>query len=344
VIDDDQRIRYSRVDGRSIAWSVVGSGPPLVLGGWWSSNLELDWRDTRFRGMIAALAEHRSVLRFDRAGTGLSDRTAVVAPTVEAEILAVTALLDALGTGPADVLGISFASPAAAVFAAEYPHRVEHLVLFGGYAAGRDLAPADARASILTVLEHHWAIGSRLFADVFLPDSTAVERAAFASAQRRTMSKEAAVASLAAAYAFDAGPFLPSVTAPTLVMHRRGDRAVPYVLGRELAARIPHARFEQLPGINHLPWHGDTDEILRLALTFLGVRGASSTNGRGTGLTARERDVLRLVARGLTDQQIAGQLVVSAHTVHRHVANVRRKLGVSSRAAAVAWAAQHGLV
>jgi DNA-binding NarL/FixJ family response regulator len=83
---------------------------------------------------------------------------------------------------------------------------------------------------------------------------------------------------------------------------------------------------------------------LRALLEFLGVAPVVVRASAGGALTTRERDVLRLVARGLTDQQIAGHLVVSSHTVHRHVANVRRKLNVSSRAAAVAWAAQHGVV
>jgi DNA-binding NarL/FixJ family response regulator len=65
---------------------------------------------------------------------------------------------------------------------------------------------------------------------------------------------------------------------------------------------------------------------------------------RRGGLTRRELEVLRLVADGLNDGQIAGRLVVSEHTVHRHVANIRNKLRVSSRSAAVARAADDGLL
>jgi DNA-binding CsgD family transcriptional regulator len=148
----------------------------------------------------------------------------------------------------------------------------------------------------------------------------------------------------ATAYAIDIAGSLRTLRTPTLVMHRRGDRAIPFVQGRALVSRIPGAQFLPLDGMNHLPWHGETAEVMQALLEFGGVQVTGHNGERLRNLTARERDVVRLIALGFTDQQIAGELVVSTHTAHRHVANVRRKLGVNSRAAAVAWAAQHGLV
>jgi DNA-binding NarL/FixJ family response regulator len=344
MIDEDQVIRHTRVEGRTIAWSVIGDGPPLFLGAWWASHLELDWRDPRFRRFVSSLSDFRTVLRYDRAGTGASDRSGPPAVGTERESHTIAALLQTVGAGPADVLGISMAVPEAVAFTAMHPHLVERLVLYGGYSAGSTLAPAPARDSMLTAVGQHWGIGSRLLADVFLPDATPAERIEFATAERRAMSGDVAQAALSAVYAVDASGFLSQLHVPALVLNRRGDRVVPVARGRELAARIPGARFIPLDGVNHLPWHGDSADMMRALLGFLGVSPVVARAVAGGELTTRERDVLRLVARGLTDQQIAHDLIVSSHTVHRHVANVRRKLNVSSRAAAVAWAAQHGVV
>jgi DNA-binding CsgD family transcriptional regulator len=132
------------------------------------------------------------------------------------------------------------------------------------------------------------------------------------------------------------------VAVPTLVVHRRGDRAIPVEQGRELAARIPGARFVALPGRDHFPWVGDVDGVLRTILPFLGSPAPPATDAIDNPLSDREREVLTLIALGLSDAQIAGQLVVSPHTVHRHVANVRRKLHQPSRASAVAEASRRG--
>jgi pimeloyl-ACP methyl ester carboxylesterase/DNA-binding CsgD family transcriptional regulator len=344
VTDDDPAIHHTALDGRSIAWSAFGTGPPLLMGGWWSSHLELDWRSAAFRRFVLPLSEHRTVVRYDRAGTGMSDRSALPAEDLDWEVATIHAVLDSVDRGPADVLGVSFAAPAAIAFAARHTSRVERLMIFAGYASGPELAPPAARRSLEIVVNTHWGIGSRMMADFFVPESTHSDRAAFAIAQRRAMSASGACALLTAAYTVDIRALVREVRGPTLVMHRRGDRAIPFVQGRALAARIPGAQFLALEGANHLPWHGEVDEVVQALCEFEGVPVAARNGERLHALTSREKDVVRLIARGLTDQQIAGELVVSTHTAHRHVANVRRKLGVNSRAAAVAWAAQHGLV
>jgi pimeloyl-ACP methyl ester carboxylesterase/DNA-binding CsgD family transcriptional regulator len=345
VLPEDQVIRFADIGGRSTAWSSVGSGPPLIVGGWWSSHLELDWADAAFRHFIARLAEHRTVIRYDRPGTGLSDRTVPPATSLDAELETLTALLDELDLGPADLLGASSGALVAAAYAAAHPERVDRLVLYGAYAVGRDIAPPSALDAMLTVVQQHWGLGSRVLSDVFLPNASAAERAAFAEFQRRSASRDVAHASLRAVYEFDGSEFLPRVGLPTLVLHRRDDRAIPFALGRDVARRIPGARFAALEGADHFPWRGDSDSAVRGILEFLGVRlPPRESVAPPAELSERELEVLRLVARGLTDQEIAAQLVLSAHTVHRHVANVRTKLGVASRAAAAAWAAERDLI
>jgi DNA-binding CsgD family transcriptional regulator len=198
---------------------------------------------------------------------------------------------------------------------------------------------------MLDVVRRHWGLGSRMLSDVFMPGATADERAAFARYQRQVASSAVAAGELARVYEYDARPVLSAVRARTLVLHRRGDRAIPFALGRELAERIPGARFVGLPGAEHFPWLGAASDVTTTILGFLsgdGVPTPASRPGepapRRTGLTERELEVLGLVAQGRTDTQIAQMLSLSSHTVHRHVSNIRTKLGVSSRAAAAAWA------
>ncbi len=133
--------------------------------------------------------------------------------------------------------------------------------------------------------------------------------------------------------------------APTQVVHRRDDRAVPYAQGRALAAAIPGATLVPLAGSAHLPWVGDAQAVVRALRGFLSPHFAEVVDEpAGALLSRREREVLALVAEGLGEREIAGRLVLSPHTVHRHVANIRTKLGVSSQAAAVAEAGRRGLI
>jgi DNA-binding CsgD family transcriptional regulator len=140
---------------------------------------------------------------------------------------------------------------------------------------------------------------------------------------------------------------LPDVGVPTLVVHRAGDRAVPVSAGRELAALIRGAQLVVLDGDAHLPWHGSAGDVLAAVAEFLGLpplaRRAADAGGIDE-LSDRERQILGLVAEGLSDAETAEQLVLSPHTVHRHVANIRRKLGLRSRSAAAAAAARAGLI
>src|SRR5262249_39679276 len=146
-------------------------------------------------------------------------------------------------------------------------------------------------------------------------------------------------------YRNDVQSELDNVRAPTVVVHRRDDRAIPYRLGRELAAGIPTAKLIPLAGNAHFPWAGDSVSVARAMRSALAPEAPTRRAGdTPVLLSAREHEVLALVASGLSDQEIAEQLVLSQHTVHRHVANIRTKLGRNSRTAAVAEAARLGLL
>jgi pimeloyl-ACP methyl ester carboxylesterase/DNA-binding CsgD family transcriptional regulator len=351
----EQSVQFSSIAGRRVAWAAVGSGPPLVLGGWWMSHLELDWRNPAFRSFIASLAAHRTVIRYDPPGTGLSDRDVPPPDALDDEMEVLAGVIDAAGVHRVAVFGGSSGGPAGVVYAAGHPERVERLILYGAYATGRDIAPPPVRDSMVSLVRVHWGLGSRVLADVFMPDADADERAAFAAFQRHAAPADVAARCLEAIYRFDVADAADRVTAPTLVLHRHDDTAIPFASGRDLAARIRDATFLPLSGREHFPWRGQVDDVLRPTLKFLGVPhdDIDPTHDRPTApvavpgetrLSRRELEVLQLVARGLSDTEIAETLYVSAHTVHRHIANIRTKLQVPSRAAAAALAARKNLI
>lgn len=333
----DQVLRHLQLDGRDVAYSVIGDGPPLVIGGWWCSHLVLNWEDHAFRGYISRLARHHTVIRYDQPGRGASDPDAAPPSSLEHETALVLGLFDELDLDRADVLGASSGGGVAAAFAAAHPDRVSHLVLYGAFAHGEEIAPASARQTMLEAVAGHWGLGSRLLADVFVPGASNAERDQFAAFQRQSASREQARDALEATYRLDAREALARIKVPTTVLHRRDDRAVPFALGVDVARRVPHASFVALEGEDHFPWLGDSDGVADATLRGLGHHVPTRVPAPGpSALTEREREILELVAQGLTDVQIGERLVLSPHTVHRHVANARVKLGVRSRAAAAA--------
>lgn len=330
---DDQEVRILRAGGHRVAYAVVGAGPPVVLGGWWCAHLELNWQDPRFRRFLAPLAARHSIIRFDPPGTGASDGGDTPA-TVQDEAALLAGVVDALGLARVGLIGASSGAAGAAAFAAERPEQVERLVLYGSFARGAEIATAAARAALLDVVTHHWGLGSRVLADLFVPGASPAERDDFARFQRRSAGAGQAARSLAASYRTDVTEHLPRVRVPTRVIHRRGDRAVPFALGADVARRIRGATLVPLDGVDHFPWRGDTAAVTDAMLRGLGHR--LPDRPEPAAVTDREREILALVAVGLTDGQIAERLTLSPHTVHRHVANARIKLGVRSRAAAAA--------
>ena len=340
-------IRFLAFAGRRVAYAVTGSGPPLVAAAWWVSHLELDWADPAVRGWWESVSDGYTLVRYDRLGVGMSDRDVGQEDlTLDGDVALLRAVLDELALEKVVLVGGSSGGCTAIAFAARHPDRVARLLLYGAYADGAAVTKPEVRDALMATVRSHWGLGSRVLADIFLGTTDSSELERLARYQRAATSAHTAAALLQLVYRNDVRAELGLVSAPTLVVHRRADRAIPFRLARELAAAISGAILVPLEGSAHFPWAGDAASVARALRSALVPEPAvrPPVESAAALLSGREREVLTLVARGLSDREIAQQLVLSEHTIHRHVANIRHKLGRGSRAAAVAEAARLGLI
>ncbi|MGH3134615.1 MAG: alpha/beta fold hydrolase, partial [Gaiellaceae bacterium] len=264
----EQDVRFCELDGRRIAYATVGEGPLLLFGGRWVSHLEEEWDDPLARSFFEELARSHRVVRYDRLGAGLSDRALPSTPTPEAETAQLEAVHEACGGEPATLFACSCAGLATARFASASPERVRKVVFFGGYAS-RDDIPEATRRSLVDFVRVNWQLAAQMLAGLFLPRGGGDEISALSRYQRHSADADVAAAFLELDLASDARAFLPSVSMPAVVLHRRGDRTVPIGRGRELASLLPNARFVTLAGDSHLPWADDQRELQRALAGFL---------------------------------------------------------------------------
>jgi pimeloyl-ACP methyl ester carboxylesterase/DNA-binding CsgD family transcriptional regulator len=328
-------IRFASTPAGQVAYSVTGSGPPLVYLSGWISHLELMWDLPDHRRFVEDLGRENTVIRYDRVGCGLSNRSRDEF-TLESELAVLDALVDHLGLARYAVLGSCEGGQVAAAQAARRPDAVTALVVYGSCADGAELAPAPVRASVLSTVRAHWGLGSRVLADIWLPDAPAESVAAFARLQRGAATAEMAADLLDMFYRLRVDALLPDIRVPALVLHRRGSRAVPFELGRRMAARIPGAQLVALEGRSQPIYAGSVDTGVAAIRSFL-CRHAPDDRERAAPVTARERQVAALLATGLTNADIGRRLGVSVRTVDAHLEHLRNKLGVRTRAEIAVW-------
>jgi pimeloyl-ACP methyl ester carboxylesterase/DNA-binding CsgD family transcriptional regulator len=338
----EQDIRFCELDGRRIAYATFGEGPPVVFGAKYVSHLEEEWDDRLARAFYEELAQRHTVVRYDRLGAGLSDRELPGAASDELDTRVLETVIDASGGGPVTMFACSCSANVTARLANQAPELVDRVVFFGSFVSRDDL-PDATRRSLVDFVRVNWGLAAQMLAGLIVPHASGDEIATLTRHKRRAASAENAAAFLELELYSDARPYLGGITMPTLVLHRRGDRAVPIARGRELASLLPNARFVALSGDSHLPHVDDQREVQRALAGFLDDARPAESNGTSP-LSRREAEVLRLVAAGLSNREIASSLVLSEHTVHRHVANILRKLTQSSRAAAAAHATRVGYI
>jgi pimeloyl-ACP methyl ester carboxylesterase/DNA-binding CsgD family transcriptional regulator len=335
-----QVVRFAATPAGRVAYAATGSGPPLVYVPGWVSHLGLMWEDAGYRRFVEALAREYTVIRYDKVGCGLSDRERADF-TMESELATLEALVEHLDLDRFALLGSCDGGQVAAAYAARNPDALSSLIVYGSCARGADLVPDDVKRSVLSMVQAHWGLGSRVLADIWFPDAPAELTASFARVQRAAATADTAASLLDMFYRFDVAELLPTVRVPTLVAHRRGSRAVRFELGREVAALIPGAQLSALDGRMQPIYAEGADVAAATLLSFLrehsGQTGTREPVPGDAGLTARELQVADLIADGLTNGQIARRLGVSVRTVDAHVEHVRTKLGVRARAQIAVW-------
>src|SRR6185312_6741906 len=170
----ESMIRYCATAAGRVAYSTVGSGPPLLFDSGWVSHLRGQLEMYAFGAFVERLAERFTVIRYDKPGCGLSDRGDVDL-SFEGQLTAALAVADAAGARRFRLFGASQGGQLAAAIAARHPERVAALALYGTCASGSDLAPAEVRDSITALVRAHWGLGSRVLAGIFLPDPSREE-------------------------------------------------------------------------------------------------------------------------------------------------------------------------
>jgi pimeloyl-ACP methyl ester carboxylesterase/class 3 adenylate cyclase len=276
--------RYARSGEASIAYQVVGEGPldlVLVLG--FATHVEMQWESPPFAHFFERISSFSRLIIFDKRGTGLSDPVVEV-PTLEQRVDDVRAVMDAAESERAALFGISEGGPMSVLLAATHPERVSALVLHG--AMGRTTqapdypwaSPADAlRESAAEFIAPYWGQQAEGMVELFAPSlANDPETAEFTARMERSAASPAMVQQIFEMFLdIDVREILPTIRVPTLVLHRRGDRVVNRRAGKELADQIPGARYVELPGIDHLPWAGDSEAIVGEVEEFLtGARSA----------------------------------------------------------------------
>lgn len=277
---DSPETRYAKSGDVNVAYQVAGEGPlDLVYVPGWVSNIGMMWEEPSRADFLTRLASFSRLILFDKRGTGLSDRVPNDRlPTLEQRMDDVRAVLDAVGSERAALLGHSEGANMSLLFGATYPQRTTHLILLGAFAKRiRTVdypwaSTAEERERLAQTIEHEWP-----FVDLtdMAPSRVGDERfwEEIAAYMRNSASPGAAAALLRMNSQIDTRAVLPTVRVPALVMTRRGDRDVKVEESRWLAEQIPGARFVELPGDEHQIWVGDKDSMLDEIEAFLtGVR------------------------------------------------------------------------
>ncbi len=278
---DIPEVHYARSGEVNIAYQIVGDAPldiVFVMG--WISHLEYFWTEPSFARFLRRLATFSRVILFDKRGTGLSDRVPLdQLPTLEQRMDDVRAVMEAVGSERAVLCGVSEGGPMCSLFAATHPEKTIALVMIGSYARrlkgeGYPWGPTkEARDEFLEEIRRHWGGPVGLEERAPSKANDPAFRDWWAAYLRRGASPGAALALTKMNTEIDIRPVLSTIRVPTLVVHRTGDECLKVEEGRYLAANIPGAKFAELPGIDHLPFVGDQEEILDEIEEFLtGVR------------------------------------------------------------------------
>ena len=260
----DVRIRFVPASGGvSLAVVETGEGPYLVKTATWLTQVDKDTENSPVWGhWIRALSRRYRYVRYDPRGCGLSDRDLAGHDLTDLDLWIddLGRVLDDLGQEPVALLGVSQGGPIAIGFAARYPERVSHLILYGTYARGMkrrgDPIQSEEAGLQVNLARVGWGTDNDMFREIFarqfVPDAQSDEVAWFNDQLRLTTNSTNAPLLEGAFHELDVSDLARQVKVPTLVLHAVGDRGVPFEEGRHLAGLIPGARFVILQSRNHI--------------------------------------------------------------------------------------------
>jgi RNA polymerase sigma factor (sigma-70 family) len=258
-------------------------------------------------------------------------------------------VVDASGVDRFALLGLSGGGPTAIQYAANNPERVTRLVLYGTWVRGRyrrGESQAEEGRLLIELMRVGWggAVPAfrQVFSSIYIPSAGEEQKRWYDELQQVSSSSEMAARLWESRTQVEISDTARRITQPALVLHARQDRSVPYEEGRRLASLLPEARLVTLESDNHILQEGEPawKAFLSEVRAFLGDdRRAPALAGDLSELSEREREVLQLVAAGMTNEQIAERLFLSARTVERHLSNVYAKLRLSGKSARAAAAA-----
>lgn len=353
--DLKEQIRFcTSRDGTRIAYATCGAGPPLVWAASWMHHTELDWQSPIWAPRLALLTRRHALVRYDWRGCGLSDRDGVEF-SFERYVEDLEAVIEAAHIKKFALLGHEAAGAACITYAVRNPERVSHLVLCGCPTRGRfarstTSAQVEEAETRMRAIEFGWSDENPAFGQFLtachIPDASALEHRAFNDLIRSTTSPANVIQILRSFFSVDIVGLMPQVKCPTLVLHARKDGIIPFAEGRAIAAAIPGARFVPLESRNHTLINSEPawQQFAEALDDFLPQAASHPATPAGflDELTAREHQVLELVAQGLDNTTIGQRLGISERTARNHISAILSKLGVNRRAKAIVQAREAG--
>jgi DNA-binding CsgD family transcriptional regulator/pimeloyl-ACP methyl ester carboxylesterase len=332
-------------DGYRIAYAVAGEGPTLIrMPGLWN-HFSLQWSSSVYQVHYESLASRYRLVLYDGRGQGLSSRGLKASLRLSDYQHDLDALVGRVAADRFILLGFEALGTVAIEYAVRHPERTAALVLWNFL----DSTSADYSASLQSLAENSWDFFIQTIAQIRFPGS---ESAMTSSLLRDSMTRDDLLAHVRVLRSSSSLPLLSEVKVPTLVLATRAQNPARVEGARQVASQIPGAKLVLLDTneTNQQPTPGIPSIAIPALESFVEPlvaqeRGTQEPAGRSTtALSIREMEVLRLVAAGKSNAQIADELVISQNTVIRHVSNIFAKTGVANRAEAASYAHRNGIV
>jgi len=355
----NQEIRFcTGSDDTRLAYARMGHGPPLVKVGTWMCHLEQDWNSPVWQPWLENWSRFHTFYRYDPRGCGLSDWN-VSDFSFDRLVGDLETVVDAAGLEQFDLFSMSQGGCVSIAYAVKHPERVRNLIIYGGYLQGslrRNGSPKDLEEAELQLklLKLSWGNENPAYRQVFttflIPEGTPEQFAWFNNLQLVSTSPENAMEIQRTFDMVDVRELAMMVKSRTMVIHAKHDAGVLLEEGRQVAAHIPNARFTIVDSKNHVLLQTEPawDYFWNEFYGFLGIEPDAQTELSAeqkvwSELSTREREVMRLLAEGHNNAEIARRLMLSEKTVRNYVSNIYVKLQINSRGDAIVLGRKLGL-